>query len=288
MPEPSIEVIGNKASEQGAHEQGADFEQINRSDAVLMPEPIRVKLKPGVNEITIIPEKQFFGLAELKEGPTSIVQAQITEDPESYPDEEELLIETFKVACESIERLNEIRKRSPRESLIWFHVEGLKMDMAVTGKRVIVLQDVTESVYSCRTCHGKGHLEKTCSICGGKGQDCSTCICVSFGHETPYSCGMKTCPDCSVTNKGVRWSNGWARGIIIPDTSMSLPVTGIVLSIGPECRLLKLGDRVQFSRYAGHHTTMRGGRTFITMAETEILCLMREADYGNVEAGKAS
>jgi co-chaperonin GroES (HSP10) len=270
MPEPSITVIGNKASEQGALDQGADFEAINHSELPPMPEPVTVRVERGEHEVTLIPEKPFSGEPELVEGPSAIIQAQIMDDHEMVPSPptQKELVGQLQVAIQSAARLLEISKRNPREALCWVRLEGMKQDITCTGDRIVVKQDTMESVYTCRTCKGAGHLKDNCIFCGGKGGDCPHCKCMAWGSEIAYSSGYLQCGDCR--------GNGWARGIIIPDVAMSTPVTGIVMSVGPDCVLLKLGDRVMFSRYAGAHLTTRKD-TIITMRETEVSNLLREA-----------
>ena len=198
MPEPTISVIGNKASEQGAHDEGADFEGINRSDLPPMPEPMTVTVRGERTvegyDVTLTPDKPFEGEPELLEGPLSIIHAQLTEDPElSLPNQRELM-QTLKVSLQSAGRLMEISKRNPREALCWVHLEGIKQDISVTGDRIIIKQDTQESVYTCRTCKGVGHLKNVnCKACDGKGGDCPHCKCMSWGGEVAYSSGFQAC-----------------------------------------------------------------------------------------------
>jgi len=268
VAEPSLEIIGNKASEQGAYDEGADFSGINRSELQPMPEPITVTVERGEHHVTLIPEKPIMGDPEFRESAESITRAQIFDDPQASPATRAELQQRLNVAMESILRLNEITKRNPREQLCWFRLEGAKQDISCTGDRIIVRQDTTESVYTCRICKGKGHTDETCKRCDGKPDNCRDCLCVRWGSETPYSSGKVRCESCN--------GNGWSRGIIIPEIAQSVPVTGIVVSVGYDTVLCKLGDRVQFSRYAGQHLTMRN-ETLITMREAEVLNLMREA-----------
>ena len=182
MPEPSITVIGNKASEMGALDQGADFEAINRSELPPMPEPITVRVERGEHEVTLIPEKPFEGEPELLEGSTAIINAQLFDDPQMSPPNKQELMAQFKVAITSMSRLMEITKRSPREALCWFRLDGMKQDISVTADRIIVKQDTLESVYSCRSCKGQAHLEEDCETCHGEGKTCIDCMIVPWGR----------------------------------------------------------------------------------------------------------
>jgi chaperonin GroES len=57
-------------------------------------------------------------------------------------------------------------------------------------------------------------------------------------------------------------------GLIIPDTSMETPKTGLVLEVGPEVKTIKSGDRVAFSEHAGSKVKING----------EVVFFIREAD----------
>lgn len=57
-------------------------------------------------------------------------------------------------------------------------------------------------------------------------------------------------------------------GLIIPDTSMETPKTGLVLEVGPEVKTIKSGDRVAFSEHAGSKVKIDG----------EVVFFIREAD----------
>ena len=49
----------------------------------------------------------------------------------------------------------------------------------------------------------------------------------------------------------------------------------MVVSIGPDTKLLKLGDRVLHSKYAGHTLEMKN-ETYTYMREHEVISLLRE------------
>ena len=57
-------------------------------------------------------------------------------------------------------------------------------------------------------------------------------------------------------------------GLIIPDTSMETPKTGLVLEVGPDVKTIKSGDRVAFSEHAGSKVKIDG----------EVVFFIREAD----------
>lgn len=111
------------------------------------------------------------------------------------------------------------------------------------GDRVLIEQDAFVSGYECPDCNGSGisplNPNMTCKSCGGK---------------------------------GVR-----EGGIIIPDESQRKPTTGSIVSVGPDCKYLKVGQAVLFSSYAGHTIDLdRAGFRVVlrVLHETEVLCLM--------------
>jgi co-chaperonin GroES (HSP10) len=63
---------------------------------------------------------------------------------------------------------------------------------------------------------------------------------------------------------------------VIPEVAERKPITGIVVSVGPECRLYKLGDRVIHSRFAGHEMTVAKNESFVMMRECEVLSILKQ------------
>jgi hypothetical protein len=156
---------------------------------------------------------------------------------------------------------------------VWFGIDSNNLSAAL-GDRIIVRRDVLESEYACRTCHGKGHSDQICPLCDGKafkhGVNCHECLAMSFPGDTNAErqpSGFKQCPDC----RGF----GWRNGIVIPEIAQGIPVTGTVVSIGPETKLCKLGDRVLHSAFAGHTLKMKR-ETYTYMREAEVISLLRD------------
>lgn len=286
MSELKRSEIGNQATEQGAFEGGADPSSINVSevphsrpildvdakivgqDIVLSPTGINPDLTNGFRR----------GLGEMQEGPMDIMNAQLLDEPEEFG------LEIRRVNGVEIEarpgRIQEIARRSPREQLVWYGYspDGLS---AVLGDRIDVLKDVMESAYSCKACGGKGNTTSICGLCKGeryeKGDEgsirpCRGCIVLGFGMEQVHSSGFQKCPSCVSNDVGT----GWRGGIVIPEQAQQEAITGIVVSVGPECRLLKIGDRVVHSKYAGHTLKMSEDNAIVTMRESEVLKILRQ------------
>jgi co-chaperonin GroES (HSP10) len=111
------------------------------------------------------------------------------------------------------------------------------------GDRVLIQEDDFVSGYECPDCGGSGksklNVAITCKSCGGTG-----------------------------VYKG---------GLIIPDESQRKPTTGTIVSTGPECKFLKVGEAVLYSSYAGHTIDLsRAGQKVVLriLHETEVLCLI--------------
>jgi co-chaperonin GroES (HSP10) len=293
MAELKRTEVGNQATEQGAFEGGADPSAINVSEIPHSRPEIEVDAEVIDGDMVITPtdagditydkvvnafargyvRNRFReSLGELQEGPQDIMNAQLLDEP----DEKGLEIRRVNgVEIEArAERFSEISRRSPREALVWYGYspDGLS---AVLGDRVDILRDVLESAYSCKTCHGKGHIEAVCGNCRGTKYEevrpslpCRACMVLGFGMEIKHSSGHRRCDACAAT--------GWRGGVVIPEQAQQEAITGIVVSIGPECRLLKIGDRVVHSKYAGHTLKMSEDNAIVTMRESEVLKILRQ------------
>jgi co-chaperonin GroES (HSP10) len=285
MAELKRSEIGNQATEHGAYDNGADPSASNVSEVPHSRPVIEVEaeyvgqdiqLTPTWNDLSIANESFLQSLGEMQVGPRDIMDAQLLDEP----DEVGLSIRRVNgVEIEARpERFAEISKRGPREQLVWYGYspDGLS---AVLGDRVDILKDILESAYSCKTCHGKGHTLAICGLCRGAKHEivdpgegirvaCRGCIVLGFGMEQLHSSGFQKCESCS--------GSGWRGGVVIPEQAQQEAITGIVVSVGPDCRLLKIGDRVVHSKYAGHTLKMSEDNAIVTMRECEVLKILRQ------------
>ncbi len=272
-------VIGNKADELGAVDSGADAEGINVS---VIPggrdEPIEVEVSREADGVALTPVRETAAfrraLGEIEEGPVDLMMAALVEEPE-YGLVRRKVNGVEVEAGES--RLSEISGRSPRESLVWYgsHPEYMQ---AMAGDRILVRKDVLELEDACRACHGRGYDESAvCEHCGGTARvllsdhesvSCHVCIVLGYDIEQKWSCGRQACERC--------YGTGWRGGVVIPQVAERKPITGIVVSVGPECRLYKLGDRVIHSRFAGHELTVAKNESYVMMRESEVLAILRQ------------
>lgn len=258
--------IGNAADEQAAHEQGADFEAINRSALTESVDAIEVDVNAMGDGLLVTRKNGNHGslqqsVGELQEGPLTMINAGIFEDPAM----------NSRVS-------GDVTRAVDRGKLIFFAMNG-RMAAASFGNRIKIMRDTMESAYSCRWCKGTGHSEDICPTCKGDkvGIDgaagCRTCKVLGYERTVWRSVGKVQCEYC----RGV----GHPAGIVIPDTAKSAPISGIVVSTGPDCKLLRLGDRVMFSRYSGHELVTPDGEVFHTMHEHEVLELLKELPISN-------
>lgn len=295
-----VEDVGNTASEQGAALGGADFGQLNHAELPEgRPEPVEVNAEYVAGDgLVLTPingkERQCENACDehpqwsptLHEGPLDILDAQLCEEPEP-PESVGLAVRRVgdvEVRANA-RRISEIVKRNPREELVWY---GMHPEYygAASGDRVILRRDIMESQYSCKECRGNGWKEDAfdCQNCGGTGKErvknqagesseapCRACRVVGFQKESAYSCGKRRCQKCS--------GSGWKGGIVIPEESQTQAITGVVVSVGPLVDMWKIGDRLVFSRFAGHTLTVSKTEDFIWMHQNEpIGILMQRGD----------
>src|SRR5271154_5367153 len=85
MSDPKHAVMGNKADELGAHEEGADFAGVNQSPIPALGEHVEVNVQHDGKNITLIPSHQKevkrHAPIELQDGPRQMTDAGIFEDP---------------------------------------------------------------------------------------------------------------------------------------------------------------------------------------------------------------
>lgn len=282
-----VSEYGNTASEQGAYESGVDPEGINESEMPYSrPQPLEVRATIVEGQGLVLEpeytaeEDQHFrqAIGELQEGPMALMSAQLLEEPEP-PVSTGLAVRKINgvevIGNEG--RLAEVGKRSPRESLIWYG-QHPEYNGAVLGDRILVLKDTLEQENACRECGGKGYDEEAiCGLCkgtqvevstGGEASSCRSCMCLGYGKTRPWSSGRGKCGGCRGT--------GWRKGIILPEESQTKAITGLVVSVGPLCQLLKLGDRILHSAFAGHDLKVSDTKTFTIMRESEVLEILAQ------------
>jgi co-chaperonin GroES (HSP10) len=255
-------LTGNVSDELGQAERGADFESVNRSSLLQDVEPLRVTVESDGKDLLLRPEHHQ-GQQLARRGPGNLQQSA----------RDELAAQVFADSSMMHPASQRIQRKPQRGSLVWYSFRKT-MAAAMWGDRILLKQDAMESAYSCRNCKGTGHTDEICPTCKGGHTDidgvssCRSCQVLGYGFEAKHAAGFVPCGSCA--------GAGWAGGIVVPEVAQSQPITGIVVSIGPECVDLRLGDRVLHSKYAGHAVTTPEGETFTTMHEHEVLWLLRD------------
>ena len=130
------------------------------------------------------------------------------------------------------------------------------------ANKIVVLEDEFQSGYECVCCHGSGKV--VCPGCLGSGQSrvnaevrCSEC----HGEK------QTDCLEC----------NGKGGLLVIPDDQQQRPSSGLVVTAGPDCVILKEGDQVLYSNFSGYTIDLdRAGTKVVLriMRETEVFCII--------------
>ncbi len=130
---------------------------------------------------------------------------------------------------------------------------------AALGDRVIVQEDEFRTGYECEQCNGSGRT--ACDDCGGTGRH-----------------GVKKCSICEGNGTLMCLKCGGKGGLLIaPEISQRRPTSGKIVSAGPKCETLRVGQSVLFSNFAGYVIDLdRAGKpvTLRILHETEVLCLL--------------
>ena len=154
-------------------------------------------------------------------------------------------------------------------------IPGLPYQFEATGDKILVAVDIFRSGYECKDCRGIGRIisECPCKRTARPGYKYADAIpeegrfeilCIEC-HGDPDSLDVNIeCPLC----------RGKGHSIFIPDSSKTLPTTGVVVSIGAGVtdRLVKNGGRVLYGAYSGPMIpTKEPGIAFKFLREHEIL-----------------
>lgn len=130
------------------------------------------------------------------------------------------------------------------------------------GDRLVIEEDEFRTGYECTVCNGSGNTP--CDACNGSG---ASSVVRGARCPTCAGSGLLKCPSCE----------GKGGLLIAPEISQRRPTTGRIVSLGPACKELKLGQSVLYSNFAGYVIDLeRAGRkvTLRILHETEILCGM--------------
>lgn len=149
-------------------------------------------------------------------------------------------------------------------------VVGGKIALQATEDKIIILLDKFKSGFECSFCGGDGRGRRCVDCINGvnsRGFKCKIC------DGEPDRWIGKTCPQCK----------GKGSTIIIPDSAKALPTSGTIVSVGPECKKRKVGERVVFGVHTGFFLPFKGNVRLRLMREYEPLCLLYLLDTDDKE-----
>ena len=146
--------------------------------------------------------------------------------------------------------------------------------------RLIVLQDEHRSGFECELCGDKEHRIARggfegqtesiieCDNCNGVGKYPKNGTDIRCSHCE--GTGKIACPKCG--GKG-------SKTIVIGEKEKDRPTTGVVVSVGPNIKNFKLGDRLCYPSFSGHAFDLTGvddegrtvKRTLVIHIERDIL-----------------
>ena len=72
--------------------------------------------------------------------------------------------------------------------------------------------------------------------------------------------------------------NGRGALIEIPDQAKARPTSGKIVACGPDCKVVKVGDRVAYSGYTGHLLPFKGNTRLRIMGENEFFCWVEDIE----------
>ena len=147
-----------------------------------------------------------------------------------------------------------------------YAVQG-KIALEATEDKVVILLDKFKTGFECSNCKGTGLLGK----CGcDAGVNRFGTACTKCNGEPDKNVG-DDCPICK----------GRGTSIIIPESSKSLPTSGIIVSAGPQCSKRAVGERILFGAHTGYYLPFKGNVRLRIMREHEPLCIIHMLDNGD-------
>ena len=141
-----------------------------------------------------------------------------------------------------------------------------KIALKADYDKIVILLDKFKTGFECKSCGGEGTFEQ-CPRCLGEGKDRFGQIC-GVCHGEPANIIGKQCPDC----------RGIGTSIVIPESAKAIPTSGIIVSLGPDCKTRKIGDRVLFGAHTGYMLPFKGNVKLRIMREHEPLCSIMMLD----------
>jgi len=154
-------------------------------------------------------------------------------------------------------------------------IPGLPYEFEATGDKILVAVDIFRSGYECKDCKGAGRIISSCP--------CTKTKRPGYKYEDALpeeARSHNVCPECQGDPTSLEVDiecvscRGKGHSIFIPDSSKTLPTTGVVVSIGKGVTDtgIKNGGRVLYGAYSGTMIpTKEPGVAFKFLREHEVL-----------------
>lgn len=167
-------------------------------------------------------------------------------------------------------------------------IPGFPYIFLAKGDNILVAVDIFKTGYECKTCHGTAKIKQAC-VCDTTDNpgfkynlDQLKEVLDTLGETVAASRSAMKCPECEgdylSKRKEIPCPDCKGRGALLhtPDTSKTLPTTGVIVSLGSEVNPAlgyKNGQRVLFGAYVGVMIpTKAPGVVFKVLRSLEILC----------------
>ena len=151
-----------------------------------------------------------------------------------------------------------------------FVVQG-RIALEAVEDKIIIMLDPFKTGFECKVCDGTG-VERRC--------DCVTGL--DRFQQACKKCGGN--PDAFV-GKECRSCKGIGSLLVIPESAKSLPTSGRIVSMGPNCKkdasgksIMEIGQRYLFGVHVGYFLPFKGNILLRCMREHEILCRIYSLD----------
>lgn len=162
----------------------------------------------------------------------------------------------------------EIKLETKTEDNVIFVVAG-QIGLEAIEDKILILIDKFKSGFECKSCNATGKfLACECQQKTGK-----------LGlKENGKSCGFRD--ECSrqVVGADCRNCRGTGSTLIMPENARAIPTSGVIVSIGPNCKTRKVGERVLFGAHTGYYIPFKGNAKIRCMREDEPLCKLYAID----------
>lgn len=154
-----------------------------------------------------------------------------------------------------------------------FIVAG-KLALEAVENKILILIDKFRSGYECKDCNETG-IYQTCE-CERKGTP-GRLVYGKIDKACPYCEGIEATREAR-RNSPCKACNGTGSTLIMPENARAIPTSGVIVSVGPLCRVRKIGERVLFGAHTGYYLPFKGNAKIRCMREDEPLCKIHAVD----------